>query len=157
MGSGEPESGRLLLGEAASERFGAKCFSGVEIYMYAYIYTYSTVSAGPACVCCHFGSQRRKAHDHRSDGRKHRPGHGHRATGRGLIMRKPQLLRARIPPWRQLPAPPAPPAPIYVRPRIAEQPPWRQPPKSKPPAHLLREDDEDIHERPRIGGCPMGV
>ena len=25
------------------------------------------------------------------------------------------------------------------------------------PAHLLREDDEDIHERPRIGGCPMGV
>ena len=52
------------------------------------------------------------------------------------IMRKPQLLRARIPPWRQLPAPPAPPAPIYVRPRIAEQPPWRQSPKSKPPAHL---------------------
>ena len=39
MGSGEPESGGRLLGEAASERFGAKCFSGVEIYMPIYIHT----------------------------------------------------------------------------------------------------------------------
>ena len=55
-----------------------------------------------------------------------------RRVAAAAIMRKPQLLLARIPPWRQPPAPPAPPAQIYVRPRIAEQPPWRQSPKSKP-------------------------
>ena len=40
MGSGEPESGGRLLGEAASERFGAKCFSGVEMYIYICLYIY---------------------------------------------------------------------------------------------------------------------
>ena len=50
MGSGEPESGRLLLGEAASERFGAKCFSGVEIYMPIYIYILHSLSRSRLCL-----------------------------------------------------------------------------------------------------------
>ena len=83
MGSGEPESGRRLLGEAASERFGAKCFSGVEIYMPIYIHTPQSQQVPLVSVAISVLSD------------------GHRATGRGLIM----------------PAPPAPPAPIYV-PRI---------------------------------------
>ena len=41
MGSGGPESGRLLLGEAASGGCGAKCFSGVEIYIYICLYIHT--------------------------------------------------------------------------------------------------------------------